>query len=930
MLRLYRRVILVVLILAVLLIGVLWILEERRQLIERTEDARNEYLDMRKEFVKQQTNSVVRYIEGQYDTQEKILKQELRQDVERAMNIADNLYTKKRGEIPEYQLKSIIIEALRDLYQGDEYVFIVRMDGVELLYPTAPEYEGKNLLGLQDARGKYVIQEELEIVRKKGEGFTQGHWIKPGAKDSLQYPKLTFVKKFEHFDWYIGKGKYLDEFQRSLKSNVLQWASRIRYGEQGYVFINSYSGKSLLTNGKVSKKGKKLWDYNDVKGREVFEKELEAIKNPGGDFIYYQWRKLLSDTIAEKVSFVRGFDEWGWIIGCGLYLDEVDTYVASQKEILKKEALNNLLYIGLFVVLVIMLSLMFLHRFSRWIIRDYSNFKDFLRQASNENVEIDEDNLRFSEIRELADTANNLVRTRALATEQMEIEKLYLERLLESAPEGIVVTDKKGYILRVNDRFLAIFKYTQDEVMGKHIDDLIAPEEFRKEADQYTLLVGEGKELSRETIRQTRDKERIYVSILATPIISGKGEEAFYVIYRDITDRKMAEKQLKVAMEKAKESDRLKTAFLSNMSHEIRTPLNAIVGFSELITNTYLEESEKKEYAGLISQNSKMLVTLINDIIDVSKIESGQLQITKKDTNLNDLMKSVYDSFSAYQIQTAKEHIEWIYETDETEHCIKTDPDRLRQILTNLITNAFKFTHKGSVKMSYTLEKGMVRFYIKDTGIGIASEDLKKIFVRFQQADISSTRKYGGTGLGLAISKSLVKLLGGAIHVKSEPNKGSEFVFTLPDEPCTGMQSTQNESTEAKPGRTRTATEELSEKNTILIVEDEDSNFMYLKAVLQPRGYTFIRATRGEKAIETVKNNPGIGMVLMDVQLPDFSGYEATRRIKELKPELPIVAQTAYAMGDEKEKSLEAGCDDYLSKPINKDRLLEIIKRYIS
>jgi PAS domain S-box-containing protein len=573
---------------------------------------------------------------------------------------------------------------------------------------------------------------------------------------------------------------------------------------------------------------------------------------------------------------------------------------------------------------------MFLHRFSRWIIRDYSSFKQFLRQASNENIEIDEDNLRFTEIRELAGTANNLVRTRSLATEQMEIEKLYLERLLESAPEGIVVTDKKGYILRVNDRFLAIFKYAHDEVMGKHIDDLIAPEEFRKEADQYTLLVGEGKELSRETIRQTREKERIYVSILATPIISGKGEEAFYVIYRDITDRKMAEKQLKVAMEKAKESDRLKTAFLSNMSHEIRTPLNAIVGFSELITNTKLEDSEKKEYAGLISQNSKMLVTLINDIIDVSKIESGQLQIVKKDTNLNDLMRSVYDSFTAYQNQTAKEHIDWIYEENNTDHCIKTDSDRLRQILTNLITNAFKFTHKGSVKMGYSLDEGMVRFYVKDTGIGIASADLKKIFVRFQQADISSTRKYGGTGLGLAISKSLVKLLGGVIHVKSEPNRGSEFTFTLPDEPCTGMQNSQEDSADSNMAGSKSAAEVLSEQNTILIVEDEDSNFMYLKAVLQPRGYSFVRATRAEKAIEIVKNNPGIGMVLMDVQLPDFSGYEATRIIKELRPELPVVAQTAYAMADEKEKSLEAGCNAYLSKPINKGRLLEIIKTYIS
>ncbi|MFW6224180.1 MAG: response regulator, partial [Bacteroidota bacterium] len=229
--------------------------------------------------------------------------------------------------------------------------------------------------------------------------------------------------------------------------------------------------------------------------------------------------------------------------------------------------------------------------------------------------------------------------------------------------------------------------------------------------------------------------------------------------------------------------------------------------------------------------------------------------------------------------------------------------------------------------MGYCVESGFVHFYVKDTGLGIAKADIDKIFLRFQQADDSMTRKYGGTGLGLSISQSLVQLLGGTMKVKSEKNKGSEFSFRIPDEPCTSNKPSREAAGELLQ---EPAEMNATEKPVILVVEDEDSNYLYIKAVLMPRGYEIIRAAMALKAVELVNERDDIDLVLMDIQLPDYSGYEATRQIKALRPELPVIAQTAYAMADEKENSFAAGCDDYLSKPINKGKLLKMIRQYIS
>ncbi len=376
---------------------------------------------------------------------------------------------------------------------------------------------------------------------------------------------------------------------------------------------------------------------------------------------------------------------------------------------------------------------------------------------------------------------------------------------------------------------------------------------------------------------------------------------------------------------KAEESDRLKSAFLANMSHEIRTPLNGILGFSELMTYPTTSDDDRKEYTKIIRGASDDLLLIINDIIDISKIEAGMMTVYETDCHLNMLMQDVYNLFTIKKAQIKKDNIDLRFSNmlNDSRCLIKTDPQRLKQILTNLVANALKFTETGYVEFGYTLSSNKsLLFYVKDTGIGISDKNQQIIFERFRQSDYSVNRLYGGTGLGLSISKGFVELLGGKLWVKSEEEKGSTFYFNLPYIPIRVVKE------ETKPDG------KVSNYNwkgkSILVVEDNENNKRFILEMLKKTNVQLIHVENGKKAVEYIQLNKNTDLVLMDIQLPEMSGYEATTKIKEFHKKLPVIAVTANAMAEEKKKCFEAGCDDYISKPIEIDHLLAVIDGYFN
>ncbi len=390
--------------------------------------------------------------------------------------------------------------------------------------------------------------------------------------------------------------------------------------------------------------------------------------------------------------------------------------------------------------------------------------------------------------------------------------------------------------------------------------------------------------------------------------------------------RKQIENELIKAKVAAEESDRLKSAFLANMSHEVRTPLNGILGLAQLLLKTDIDTTIRNDYVKMIVESGSSLLTLIEDIMDVSKIEAGQMKIKYKAFHLNALMDQLYSMFLANPLYLQKNaeqrNIELRYHKSDEDICLMSDSDRLQQVFVNLIGNALKFTQQGFVEFGYEVKKQQILFCVRDSGIGIPKDKTEKIFERFTQVDNTLARKFGGSGLGLAISKGLINLLNGKIWCESDLGKGSTFYFTVPYHPTTML---ENDDVPQK----KTIINYNWNKYTILIVEDDKINYKVIESMLRNTKVHVLHADNGLKAIEMIRTNPQIDLVLMDVHLPELSGLEATKIILGINSGLPIIAQTANAMSEDKDRCIEAGCVDYISKPIDMSDLFDKVAKFL-
>jgi signal transduction histidine kinase len=389
-------------------------------------------------------------------------------------------------------------------------------------------------------------------------------------------------------------------------------------------------------------------------------------------------------------------------------------------------------------------------------------------------------------------------------------------------------------------------------------------------------------------------------------------------LHEEINERKKTEAELTKAKIKAEESDNLKTAFLANISHEIRTPMNGIIGFASLLVDKAVDEESQKVYVEIINNSCNQLLSIINDIVDISRIESGLVTLSESPFSLNCLMDELQMFFLPFAEKSGLK-LSSTKGLDDSECEIISDHTKLRQVLNNLLINAIKFTKKGEIRFGYTKKDEFIEFFVSDTGIGIKPQFQQIIFERFRQADSSETNVYGGTGLGLSISKAFIELLDGKIWLESEPNRGSKFYFTISYK----YNSNQIE----KSGITASAN--LKGKK-ILVAEDEDSNFKFLNELLVSSGAMVLRAENGARAIEICRLNADLDLVLMDIKMPEMNGLEATRIIKqESSNAIPIIVQTAYAYPEDRKRALEYKCDDYISKPLNRAELFKIISKYI-
>ncbi len=406
----------------------------------------------------------------------------------------------------------------------------------------------------------------------------------------------------------------------------------------------------------------------------------------------------------------------------------------------------------------------------------------------------------------------------------------------------------------------------------------------------------------------------------AVPEKMEDGSTLWHGIIYDITERKKTEEELIRAKEKAEESDKLKSAFLANMSHEIRTPMNGILGFAQLLKEPKLTGEEQQSYISIIEKSGARMLNIINDIVDISKIESGQAIVNLSESNINHQIEYIYTFFKP-EAESKNLKLSYNNSFPDTDAEIITDKEKLYAILTNLVKNAIKFSDKGMISFGYKKEKDYLEFFVRDEGIGIPRHRQDEIFKSFVQADISDKMAFQGAGLGLAITKAYVEMLGGEIRVESDEGKGSTFYFTIP---FNIRSKSKNKSILRKSGK---EDEELK-KLKILIAEDDEECSKLLEIMVKKYSKSTLTSSTGKETLELYRKNPDIDLILMDLKMPNMNGYETTREIRKLNNDVIILAQTAYALAGDEEKAITAGCNGYLSKPIKQKVIDDLLIKY--
>jgi PAS domain S-box-containing protein len=513
-----------------------------------------------------------------------------------------------------------------------------------------------------------------------------------------------------------------------------------------------------------------------------------------------------------------------------------------------------------------------------------------------------------------AEFEESLKQAKALA----EMKQLEVSNIIEHSPVGIVLISPQGNVLNVNKAALGMLGSPSAEATMKlNIINLDILQEIGFVNDFLNAINTKSTVYNEKAYNTIWGKE-IFVKYYLVPMVINNRVQSVLANIEDITNIKKFEKELISLKEKAEESDRLKSSFLANMSHEIRTPMNAICGFSNLLLDETIAPEQRQDFVEIININGQQLLSIINDIIDISKIESGQITISRMKFSLNDLFREVETVFASIAKLKGVEFSSFIGLSDR-ESVIISDEMKIRQILNNLLYNAIKFTEKGRVELGYALKDNMLEFYVMDTGIGIPEGKEKIIFERFQQVDNVSNLSRQGTGLGLPISKAFVEILGGSIWFTSELGVGSTFFYTIP--------YLLAKSEKEKPVYSEDITFNW-EGLTFLIAEDDEPNYLYLQETLKPTNAKLLRAQNGQEVIDICLTEK-VNIILMDVKMPIKNGLEATQELRERGILTPVIAQTAYAFSEDKQKALESGCNSYLSKPIDRAELFKTINQLV-
>ncbi|MEA1968721.1 MAG: cache domain-containing protein [Thermodesulfobacteriota bacterium] len=902
--------------LSIVLWSLIWIQGEYSTFKIESEAIRVEHFESQQKMLKTEVTDLVKYIRNMRAQAEQELKLTIKERVYQAHQIALNIYQQNIESKSHDEIKKMIKDALRPVrFDGGRcYYFAVSMDGIEVLYPVNPELEGKNLIDLQDSKGRFVIQNEIKIIKESGEGFVRSYWIKPDKNPGVQFPQITFIKHFKPLNWYFGTGDYLDDFEKQIKKELLNSVVTLRFGREGYFFGSTFKGEPLFSNGKITRGTGSVWDLTDPNGVKIIQEQRKTVENPQGGFIHYSWNKLNRSTPSPKVSFVQGIPGWEWMIGGGVYLDTIEKTISKNRAALtigiKKKVVRSILILAVIMCLIYLWS----RRISNQIQKSIKTFSLFLKKASVDSITINPNDIQLKEFREIAVLTNKMLKDRKQAEKALQESENRLNTLMNATADVVFLAEPDGTFLAVNNALAESLRMEKEELVGRKMSEFVSKETAEKREAVLEKILDDKKSFHGEYEHAGK-----YFEYSVYPIFDDNGNiKQAGVFSRDITHEIRMEEKLR----QVQKMEAIGT-LAGGIAHDFNNILFPVIGYTEMLLNDVSEESHFHTSLTHIYTAAMRATELVKQILTFSRQEKSELKLMKIQYVVKEVLKLIRSTIPAT--------IEIKQNIYADCGAVKADPTQIHQIIMNLMTNAYHAMEETGGEMTITLREIQVDGYdlvtpdmepgsyvcltVTDTGIGMDKVIIEKIFDPF-----FTTKEQGkGTGMGLSTVHGIVKSMGGVVQVYSEPGKGSNFHVYFPVEKSS-----------FKELKTRNKEIIQGGAEKILLVDDEEAIVTMEREMLEQLGYQVTSRTSSIEALKAFRAKPDkFDLVITDMAMPNMPGDKLAVELTRIRPDIPILLCTGFSETMSEEKAASLGIKGFLFKPIVMKDLAQKIREVL-